>query len=86
MAGNMDKIVRFEDLHAWQEARKLVKLVFNVCRNQSVQKERFLVDQIKRSSVSIMAYIAEGFGRYGFKDSKQFYIVARGSITETQSH
>jgi len=33
-----------------------------------------------------MANISEGFGRYSFKDSKQFFTVARGSIAEAQSH
>ncbi|MFH0948578.1 MAG: four helix bundle protein [Elusimicrobiota bacterium] len=42
--------------------------------------------KIRRSSISIMANIAEGFGRHGLKDAKQFYIIARGSVAETQSH
>lgn len=33
-----------------------------------------------------MANISEGFGRYSFKDSRQFYTLSRGSIAETQSH
>ncbi len=33
-----------------------------------------------------MANIAEGFGRYTLKDSKQYYIAARASAAEVQSH
>ena len=33
-----------------------------------------------------MANISEGFGRYSFKDSKQFFTMARGSVSEAQSH
>lgn len=33
-----------------------------------------------------MANISEGFGRYSFRDSRQFFTMARGSIAEVQSH
>lgn len=49
--------------------------------------EKFsLVDQIRRSSVSVAANIAESSGRYHSKDKIQLLIVARGSIYETRSH
>jgi four helix bundle protein len=49
-------------------------------------KDYSLADQITRSTRSIMANIAEGYGRYTFRDFKQFLTVARGSLTETQNH
>lgn len=82
----MAKIEKFEDLNAWVEARKLFQMINRICQKSEVKKEFNLVNQIRSSSVSIMANIAEGFGRYGLKDSKQFYIMSRGSIAETQSH
>jgi four helix bundle protein len=82
----MAKISRFEDLNAWIEARKLSQMVFDLCKKLIASKEYDLSNQIKRSSVSIMANIAEGFGRFGFKDSKQFFTTAKGSLLETQSH
>lgn len=79
------KIEKFEDLIAWQEARKLVNLTYNI-----TQKKEFrdfgLANQIQKAAVSVMANISEGFGRYSFKDSKQFYTMARGSVSEVQSH
>ncbi len=39
--------------------------------------------QIARSADSISANIAEGYGRYYYKESKQFYFYSRGSIQET---
>jgi len=36
--------------------------------------------------LSISANIAEGFGRQHTKDKVNLYFVARGSLTETQSH
>jgi len=79
------KIERFEDLIAWQEARKLVNLIYDLTQKNSF-KDFGLANQIQRSSVSVMANISEGFGRYSFKDSKQFFTMARGSVLETQSH
>lgn len=41
-------------------------------------------DQILRSADSIGANIAEGFGRYHYKDSLKFYYNSRGSLFETK--
>jgi len=50
-------------------------------------QERYdLVSQIRRSSKSVMANIAEGYGRYHYLDSLRFYYFARGSLDETINH
>lgn len=41
--------------------------------------------QLVRAADSISANIAEGYGRYFYKESKQFYFYSRGSIQETKS-
>jgi four helix bundle protein len=41
--------------------------------------------QLVRATDSISANIAEGYGRYYYKESKQFYFYSRGSIQETKS-
>ncbi|MEP6675043.1 MAG: four helix bundle protein [Ferruginibacter sp.] len=45
-----------------------------------------LSNQIVRCSRSITANIAEGYGRYTFTDTRNFFIIARGSTTETMEH
>jgi four helix bundle protein len=40
---------------------------------------------MRRAALSIMSNIAEGFSRYSMKDSKQFFVVARGSLAELRS-
>ena len=42
--------------------------------------------QVRRAALSISANIAEAFGRNHTLDKINFYFVARGSLTETQSH
>ena len=75
------KIERFEDLIAWQEARKLTNMMYDATDLSTFDKDIDLKRHLRRTSVSIMANIAEGFGRYSAKDSKKFYIDSRGSIT-----
>jgi four helix bundle protein len=45
-----------------------------------------LTNQIIRSSRSVTANIAEGFGRYHFQENIQFCRQARGSLVETLDH
>ena len=40
---------------------------------------------MRRCAVSITSNIAEGFGRFSYKEKVQFYAIARGSITELQN-
>jgi len=45
-----------------------------------------LAQQVRRSSKSVMANIAEGYGRYYYQDNVRFCYHARGSLDETISH
>jgi four helix bundle protein len=45
-----------------------------------------LRDQIQRAAVSIMANIAEGYGRGGKPEFIRFLRISRASALETQSH
>ncbi len=54
-------IKHFEDIHAWQEARKLSQQIYRLTQNGKFSKDYGLRDQIQRAAVSVMANIAEGF-------------------------
>ena len=82
----MGKIERFEDIEAWQKAREVVKEVYKTCRVQGFRNDYSLTDQIKRSAVSIMANIAEGFARRTNKEFINFLGIAHTSAAELQSH
>lgn len=82
----MSSIRKFEDLEAWQTARELVKTVYGLCAETGLGRDFGLRDQIQRSSVSVMANIAEGHGRRGDQEFIQYLKIARGSCSETLSH
>jgi len=54
-------IRRFEELEAWQTARALIKLVYELTSVGAFSRDYGLRDQIRRAAVSVMSNIAEGF-------------------------
>jgi len=80
------KINRFEELDCWQEARKLVNMVYAVTRDDQFKKDLRLSGQIQAASTSIMANIAEGFIRRSNREFTQFLFIATSSAAEVQSH
>ena len=77
---------RFEDIKAWQKAREATKIIYQVTSEGRFAKDYGLRDQTQRASVSIMANIAEGYGRRSDKEFANFLNFAHGSVAETQSH
>ncbi len=82
----MPTIKRFKDLESWQEARKFVKLIYELTKKTGFKKDFELIKQVRRSSVSSMANIAEGFHRSSNKDFLKFLDYSRSSVAETVSH
>lgn len=81
------KIKRFEDIRAWQEARILANSVHLLIKENSIIKNEFrFKEQLSSSVISIMANIAEGFSRRGDREFTQFLFIAKGSVSEFQSH
>jgi four helix bundle protein len=74
----------FEEITAWQKARELTKEIYAITKRESLSKDFGLRDQIRRSAVSIMSNIAEGFERGGTKEFAQFLSIAKGSCGETR--
>lgn len=77
---------RFEDILVWQKAREATKLVYEITKQGEFARDFDLRNQIRRSSVSIMANITERFGRRSDKEFSNFLNIAHGSASETQSH
>ena len=81
------KITRFEDIEAWQEARKLVNKIYDaINKNRKFKMDFRLMNQVQGSAVSSMANISEGFARKSNKEFSQFLFIAKSSAAEVQSH
>lgn len=82
----MATFIRFEDIKAWQKAREITVAVYSATSTGTFERDFGLKDQIRRSAVSIMSNIAEGYGRRTNKDFANFLVIAHASAAETQSH
>jgi four helix bundle protein len=82
----MAKIKKFQDIKAWEKSRFLAKEIYNITSNKKFANDWGLKDQIRRASVSVMSNIAEGFSRQTDKEFIQFLYIAKGSVSEIQSH
>lgn len=79
------KIRSFEDLVVWQESQNLAVMIYRVTRNFPAGEVFGITSQMKRSSTSVSANIAEGFGRKTLKDKTHFYTMAYGSLLEIKN-
>lgn len=72
----------YRRLDVYQNSKRLSR---NICEliKKYPQEERFaLCDQLRRAVMSIAINIAEGFGRFSFKEKAHFIEIAYGSLTE----
>lgn len=77
---------RFEDIQAWQKARVVTRSIYKASLIAPFARDFGLRDQIQRSSVSIMANIAEGFGRHTDREFANFLSIAHSSVSEVQPY
>ena len=76
----------FEELETWKLARQLKNEIRILLQGFPSEEKFRLVDQTIRSSRSVGANIAEGFGRFHYKENSKFCRTGRGSLMETLNH
>jgi four helix bundle protein len=76
----------FTELNVYKECRFLRKNISSLVKIFPNEEKYRLTDQILRSSRSITASIAEGFGRYHYQENIQYCRISRGSLSETLEH
>ena len=74
-------------LEVWQRAKDFALRIYRrFTALASAGRKVDLNSQIRRSSLSISANIAEGYGRFYYQENVRFCYNARGSLEETLSH
>ncbi len=71
-------------LEIYKISLKLSDSVWKIYKNLPNNLKYSIGDQVLRSVDSLGANIAEGYGRYHYKDSVKFYYNARGSLWESK--
>ena len=85
MQAGAKKVTRFEDLNVYQQARELCQRVYALTRSGPISKDYGLRDQMRRSAVSIVSNIAEGFERQSNAEFSRFLYIAKGSCGELRA-
>ena len=76
----------FKKLIVWREAHKLTVEIYQATRSFPNDERYGLTAQLRRSSASIPASIAEGCGRNVDRELKRFVRISIGSATELEYH
>ncbi len=76
----------FRELKVWQKSHGLALAVYKVTKVFPKEEVYGLTSQIRRSSTSIPANIAEGCGRNGDAELARFLQISMGSASELEYH
>jgi four helix bundle protein len=80
-------IKSLESLEAWRKSKEFSLRIYREVLLLLPPEEKWnLNQQLRRSSLSIPANLAEGYGRFYYQDNIRFCYIARGSLEETLSH
>ena len=80
-------VMNLDKLDVWVRSKDFALAIYKeVVPHLPVDEKWSLSQQLKRAAQSLPANIAEGHGRYHFLDNVRFCYIARGSLTEVQSH
>jgi four helix bundle protein len=75
----------FRDLAVWQRSIQIAVGVYRLTQGFPREEIYGLTSQMRRAAVSVPSNIAEGHGRLGSNEYRQFLGVARGSNFDLQT-
>jgi four helix bundle protein len=77
--------MKLDELNVYKLASEIGDDAWLMVEKWSFFEKDTIGKQLVRAADSISANIAEGFGRYFYKENRQFCYYARGSMMETQT-
>jgi four helix bundle protein len=78
----MSTFKRFEDIEVWKKSMVLTSRIYKITNQPVFSRDFYLVNQLRKSSVSVASNIAEGFERDGNKEFINFLYISKGSCGE----
>ena len=79
----MDDKYRLDDFELYKQARRFRRKVYKFIKQLPPGERYSLSPQMKRAIISVTNNIAEGHGRWHYKENERFCRIARGSTEET---
>ena len=80
----MDEFYSLEKLEVFKLANEIGEVVWSLVNPWSYFEKDTVGKQFVKSDDSVSANIAEGYGRYSYKENIQFCYYSRGSLIETK--
>ena len=77
--------MRLEDLQVYQLAMDIGEKVWKFVRSWDYFSKDTVGKQLLRAADSIAANLSEGYGRFFYKENRQFCYYSRGSLQETKT-
>lgn len=77
--------MKLEELQVYNLSMDIAEKIWTFVVGWDYYSRKTLGEQFVRSADSIGANLSEGFGRYFYKENKQFCYYARGSLFETKT-
>ncbi len=74
-----------QDLDAWKEAMRMVKMVYQLSQEFPREEVYGLTSQVRRAAVSVPSNLSEGAARTSRKEFSHFLSVAKGSLSELET-
>ena len=75
----------FKELTVWKKSMNLAKSIYSVTTHFPKEEIYGITSQLRRAVISVALNIAEGYGRYHFKDKCLFFYNSRASLLEVKS-
>lgn len=76
----------YKDLECYKKARELRMHISSLVKTFPAKEQFLLINQMIRASRSVTANIAEGYGRFTYTETRNFFVITRGSLIETNEH
>lgn len=77
--------MKLEELRVYQQSMDLAEKIWNLVTDWDYFSKDTVGKQLVRAADSIAANLSEGFGRYHYRENKNFGYYSRGSLYETKT-